>query len=144
MTTGAPADLVDVAGARRARKRPVRVEVEFAADDGSIPTAEGEVNFVRGDALLTGAAGDRWPVPRARFVATYEAIASTPPGGAGAYRKRPADVLALRMAEAFTVSLSGGRGGLSGAAGDWLVQYAPGDQAVVAGPIFTATYELLD
>jgi hypothetical protein len=48
------------------------------------------------------------------------------------------------MSAPFEVTLSDGRGTLRGNAGDWLVEYAPGDLAVVDAPIFAATYELLD
>jgi hypothetical protein len=47
------------------------------------------------------------------------------------------------MDQAFSVDLSGGRGTLSGSAGDWLVQYGSGDAAVVGNEIFAQTYELL-
>jgi hypothetical protein len=130
--------------ARRARKRPVAVAVRFAAAPGTLATSEGDVRYDAGDALVTGSAGDRWPVPRTRFLETYEPLAPTRPGDDGGYRKRVALVRARRMEAAFAVTLSGGRGTLRGEAGDWLVQYAPGDVAVVDAAIFAATYELLD
>jgi hypothetical protein len=137
-------DLATDPAARRARKRPVEVTVQFAASPGVLSTREGDVRYAVGDALLTGAAGERWPVPRAHFDAAYEPVAPTRGGCDGTYRKRPALVLAKRMSETFAVDLSDARGTLRGGAGDWIVQYAPGDWAVVAGPIFAATYELLD
>jgi hypothetical protein len=33
---------------------------------------------------------------------------------------------------------------LQGSAGDWLLQYAPGDMSVVSASVFAKTYELLD
>ena len=128
----------------RARKRPVAVAVHFASAPGVLPTSEGDVRYAAGDALVTGNAGDRWPVPRARFLATYEPIAPTAAPGDGAYRKRVALVHARRMDAPFAVTLSGERGTLRGGAGDWLVQYAPGDVAVIDDAIFAQTYELLD
>jgi hypothetical protein len=137
-------DLAHDPVARRARKRPVKVDVRFAAAPGVLATGEGDVRYDAGDAIVTGAAGDTWPVPRARFVATYDAVPPTPGGAAGTYRKRVAVVHARRMDAPFAVTLSDGRGTLSGAAGDWLVEYAPGDLAVVDGAIFATTYELVD
>jgi hypothetical protein len=137
-------DLAGDPSARRARKRPVEVHVRFAPAAGVMSTAEGDVRYEAGDALVTGAAHDRWPVPRTRFLATYEPVAPTAVAADGAYRKKVALVHARRMDAPFDVMLSDARGTLHGDAGDWLVQYAPGDLAVVAGAIFAATYELLD
>ena len=137
-------DLAHDPVAQRARRRPVAVTASFARAPGVLPTAEGDVHYGAGDAIVTGKAGDRWPVPRARFLDTYEAIAPTIAPHDGAYRKRPALVRARRMDAPFAVTLSQARGTLRGDAGDWLVQYAPGDLAVVDGAIFAQTYELLD
>jgi hypothetical protein len=140
-------DAPDLSGdpaARRARKRPVTVQVRFAAAPGTQRTVEGDVRYQYGDAIVTGAANDTWPVPRARFLATYDPVAPTREGESGVYRKRVALVRARRMDAPFEVELSDGRGTLSGGAGDWLVEYAPGDLAVVDGAIFASTYELLD
>lgn len=137
-------DLAADPAARRARKRPVPVNVHFATQPGTLATREGEVRYAAGDALLTGESGDRWPVPRAHFDRAYEPVSPTRAGDAGVYRKRTADVLAKRMSAPFAIDLSAGRGTLRGNAGDWLVQYAPDDVAVVARAIFTATYDLLD
>jgi hypothetical protein len=129
--------------ARPARKRPVEVAVRFAPADGVMATREGDVRYERGDALLTGAAGDRWPMARHRFDAAYEAVAPTAAGAEGTYRKLAVVVHARQMQAPFRVALSNQRGVLHGAAGDWLVQYAQDDVAVVAQSIFAATYELL-
>lgn len=137
-------DLRDDGDARRARKRPLALRVTFADADGTLDTREGPVAYRRGDALLTGTAGERWPVPRERFDATYEPVAPLRAGKPGAYRKRPAVVWAKRMRDAFAVQLSDERGTLRGEAGDWLVQYAPGDLSVVDDDVFERSYELLD
>jgi len=130
--------------ARRARKRAVAVTVAFASGDGTLETMEGPVAYHRGDALLTGAHDDRWPVPRARFDATYEPQAPLRPGKPGRYLKRPLLVWARQLREPIDVTLDANRGTLHGEPGDWLVQYAPGDQSVVAAAIFAESYELLD
>lgn len=137
-------DLARDPAARRARKRPVEVAVRFAERAGTLATGEGDVRYEQGDAIVTGAAGDCWPVPRERFLATYDAVGPTHAGDSGAYRKRAALVHARRMSGPFAVTLSADRGVLRGGAGDWLVQYSPGDLAVVDAAIFASTYELLD
>src|ERR1700737_3877453 len=137
-------DLRGDTAARRARKRPLAVPVEFADSGGTLETREGPVRYKAGDALLTGAEGERWPVPRAEFDESYEALPPTRPGKPGGYRKRPRVVWAKPRNEPFVVPLDGDRGSLSGKPGDWLVQYAPDNWSVVSGAVFADTYELLD
>jgi hypothetical protein len=139
-----PPDLREDAHARRARKRPLALRVTFADADGTLKTREGPVTYRRGDALLTGTAGEQWPVPRERFDATYDPVAPLRAGKPGTYRKRPGVVWAKRMRAAFAVELSDERGTLRGDGGDWLVQYAPGDLSVVDDDVFERSYELLD
>ena len=137
-------DLRSDSAARRARKRPIALRVEFAASAGTLLTREGTVAYAPGDALLSGTEGERWPVPRRRFDETYEPVAPLRPGKPGMYCKRPQVVWAKAMRTPFTAELDAGRGTLRGAAGDWLVQYAPGDFSVVGASVFAKTYELMD
>jgi len=141
MQTALDLALASHAGAGRWRKRPLCVQVEFARADGVLDTLEGPVRYRAGDALLTGSANERWPVQRATFDARYVAAdAAMRAGEDGLYRKIALTVLALQIDQAFTVRLPDGQR-LHGQRGDWLVEYAPGDQAVVADAIFQATYE---
>ena len=116
------------------------VTVEFAAAAGELSSAVGLNRYAAGDALLTGSTGDRWCVSRDRFDAKYQAEASVTPGAAGRYRNRPVPVLAKRMNAAFTIRRSTGGDLLHGEAGDWLVQYAPGDHGIVAAARFEQVY----
>lgn len=136
-------DLATDPEARAFSKQSSPVEVEIASCAGTLATLEGEVAYNGGDALVTGVAGERWPVGRARFDATYTPVPPTGPGQSGQYRRLPNRVLAKQMGDAFDVPL-GERGSLHGEPGDWLVQYAPGDQAVVAAQIFRQTYRPAD
>jgi len=66
-------------------------------------------------------------------------------GEPGAYRNRPAVVLAKQMNEAFSLARSASGGDvLHGAAGDWIMQYAPGDYGVVQAARFAKVYRLAD
>jgi hypothetical protein len=118
------------------------VSVEFAAGDGELMSLEGPNRYVRGDALITGSTGDRWVVSRDRFDAKYlPAEASLAHGEPGAYRNRPAVVLARQMTEPFTLARSAAGGDvLRGTAGDWVMQYAPGDYGVVQAARFAKVY----
>ena len=147
-----PAEAADLTGselardplARRARKRPLPVSVEFAAAAGVLRTLEGPVRYRAGDALVTGIAGERWPIGRAKFVAAYEPIAPTVSGNAGAYRRRPLVVWARRMNEPFRVRVGCADDPLLGGPGDWLVQYGADDYGIVAADLFGRIYALLD
>jgi uncharacterized protein (DUF2237 family) len=118
------------------------VSVEFAAAPGMLESAVGLNCHAAGDALLTGSTGDRWCVSRDRFDAKYQPEAPTSWGEPGRYRNRPIPVLAKRMAAAFTVERSAGGDLLQGNAGDWLVQYAPGDHGIVAAARFDSVYRV--
>jgi uncharacterized protein (DUF2237 family) len=120
------------------------VWVDFAAVPGVLDTAVGLNRCAVGDAVLTGSTGDRWCVSRERFDAKYQPEAPTRPGEAGRYRNRPAKLLAKRMAVAFSVERSAGGDLLIGNAGDWLVQYAPGDHGIIAAARFDSVYRVRD
>ena len=116
------------------------VAVVFAAAPGALGSAVGVNRYAAGDALLTGSTGDCWCVSRDRFDAKYVSQAPASAGQSGKYRNRPVPVRAKRMSVAFAVHRSAGGDLLRGAAGDWLVQYGPGDHGIVAAARFDAVY----
>jgi hypothetical protein len=120
------------------------VAVEFAAAPGALESAVGTNRYQAGDALLTGSTGDRWCVSRDRFDSKYLPEASTRSGECGQYRNRPAPIRAKRMTQPFSVVRSAGGDVLRGEAGDWLVEYAPGDHGIVASARFAAVYRITD
>ncbi|NML63067.1 hypothetical protein HHL21_18675 [Massilia sp. RP-1-19] len=89
-----------VGGWTSARKREHQVSVRFAAAAETVETGEGPVDAAPGDAIITGAAGETWPVARAVFALRYRHLAGDTyllPGaggvaarGAGADRSLPA------------------------------------------------------
>jgi hypothetical protein len=135
-------DLADDVQALRVVKRPIPVQVRFADTDGVCNTLEGPVNYSRGDAILTGVAGETWPVGRTRFDDRYSPAKGTSAGDAGAYVKRPYPVLARRIDAPLDLVLPQ-RGVLHGAPGDWLLQYDLGDYGIVRDDIFRTTYEVM-
>jgi uncharacterized protein (DUF2237 family) len=118
------------------------VWVEFAVAAGVLESAVGLNRYAAGDALLTGSTGDRWCVSRDRFDAKYQPEPPTCRGRNGRYRNRPLSVLAKRMTVAFTVERSAGGDLLRGNAGDWLMQYAPGDHGIVDAARFDSVYRV--
>jgi uncharacterized protein (DUF2237 family) len=120
------------------------VDVEFAAAGGVLDSAVGQNHYREGDALLTGRTRDRWCVSRDRFDAKYEPQAPTVRGQPGRYRNLPVAILGKRMPVEFSVERSAGGDVLRGRAGDWLVQYAPGDHGIVAAARFDSVYRVLE
>jgi hypothetical protein len=120
------------------------VTVEFAIAAGTLESAVGTNRYEPGDALLTGSTGDRWCVSRARFDAKYRPEPPTLRGRSGRYRNRQVAVRAKRMAVPFSVARAAGGDLLCGAAGDWLMQYAPGDYGIVAQDRFVSVYRVLE
>jgi hypothetical protein len=119
------------------------VSVEFAARPGVLNSRVGFNHYQAGDALLSGADRDCWCVSRERFDAAYVAVAPTLPGEPGRYRNRPRAVLARQMPEPFRCQRSAGGDWLQGQAGDWLLQYAPGDHGVATNARFALVYRPL-
>lgn len=112
------------------------VQVEFAAEPGELISREGPNRYRVGDAIVTGSTGDRWCVSRDRFDARYEAVPDRP----GAYRNKPVPVLAKEMPAPFSMARSACGDVLHGKAGDWLMQYAPGDYGITERARFLAVY----
>jgi hypothetical protein len=128
-------------GAIPARKRERIVQARFAAQDCLVHTPEGDVYARAGDAIVTGSAGEVWPVPLRSFENAYRPVSPTVMGMAGAYRCLPNPVLAVRMDRTFAVVLADGRSQLAGGAGDWMVDYGDGTLGAIADAIFLTTYE---
>lgn len=116
------------------------VQVQFAVDSGELISREGPNRYAAGDAIITGATGDRWSVSRARFEARYQALAPTSMGQNGAYINQPIPVLARQIPAPFRMARSAGGDLLRGNPGDWLLQYAPGDYGVVEQGRFAQVY----
>jgi hypothetical protein len=135
-------DLTADPNARRAVKDET-VAVEFATAPGALASAVGLNKYCAGDALITGSTGDRWCVSRDRFDPKYDPVPPTQRGGSGLYRNRPVTVWVKRMDTSFSVARSAGGDVLQGAAGDWLVQYAPGDHGIIERTRFERVYRLL-
>ncbi len=122
-------------------KDPVPVRVEFAVEAGVMQTIEGRVAYARGDALVTGAAGERWPIPRHRFERTYRpATDGDAIGRNGNFIKQPIAVRAVRTRTAGRVPLSDGRGVLVAKPGDWILTDPDGETWIVEDTIFRETY----
>ena len=119
------------------------VTVAFAREEGELLSLEGPNRYLPGDAVVTGSTGSRWSVSRHRFDAKYGAVAPTVAGEDGRYQAKPIPVLARQMSVAFTAARSAGGDRLRGNAGDWLLQYGPGDFGVAEDGRFRQVYKRL-
>ncbi len=120
------------------------VQVVFAQESGELVSLEGPNKYQAADALITGCTGDRWSVDRHRFDVKYQAVPPTIEGQDGSYTAKPVPVLAKQIDEPFTAARSAGRDVLRGDAGDWLMQYGPGDFGVCGKSRFERVYQKLD
>lgn len=116
------------------------VTVAFARQSGELISLEGPNRYAAGDALITGSTGSRWSVSRSRFDAKYVALPPATDGQDGQYAARPVPVLAKQIGAPFTAARSTGGDLLCGKAGDWLLQYAPGDFGVAEQQRFAQIY----
>ena len=126
-----------------ARKLEREVDVRFTDVACDVRTPEGVVHAHPGDAILTGNGDHHWRVSHAKFANKYRPVPPTAAGESGRYMSLPYHILALQLQEPFDVRLADGISGLSGQAGDWLVDYGDGSLGIVAQDIFVTTYEIL-
>jgi PGDYG protein len=126
--------------ALRVMKQPVAVNVAFAREAGVCKTLEGDVGFRAGDAILTGSAGENWPIRRQAFLDSYRPDPPAKAGEDGVYRKAPSLTLALRLDHEVDVAVGWQTDLLHGRVGDWLVRYEDESSGVLRDDIFRATY----
>lgn len=132
-------DLSNDKNALSVMKKPIPLKVEFAKADGVCTTKEGSVPYVKGDAIMIGTKGEKWPIKKEDLDRTYILVDKQ----GGYYAKKPAEVLAVKMVEEFTVNVSWSKAPLTGKAGDWLIQYKKDDYGIVESEIFDETYTIL-
>jgi hypothetical protein len=116
------------------------VSVVFAREAGALMSGEGLNHYVIGDALVTASNGVRWSVARERFFEKYEAEPPTAHEADGSYRSRPVPIWAKQMPCAFSLARRAGGDVLEGEAGDWVIEYAPGDFGACKATRFAAVY----
>lgn len=116
----------------RVVKKPIQLKYETASQDGVCHTKEGEVAYKAGDAIMTGTAGEQWPIAAETFTKTYDVTSD------GLASKKPIIISADRLDADADVQASWGI--LHGKAGDYVVCYGPGDYGVVDSDIFAETY----
>lgn len=130
-------------GVRAVKSRPLEREVEFAKENGICETLEGPVGYRAGDAIVTGAESEKWPVAREVFEKLYVKKTSEKQTDARRYLKVVRQALAIKLTAKRTIALLNGRGVLRGEKGDWVVDYGNGDLSIVNSTLFEHYYELV-
>jgi hypothetical protein len=138
--TDDPPDLSGDPRALRVCKSAIPVQVAFADVAGVCETLEGPVRFNAGDAILTGVRGERWPIRRDLFLASYDPVPPTQAGESGSYSKAPALTYAIRLDRTREVPVGWQHDPLHGRPGDWLLQYADGSYGVIQDSVFRESY----
>jgi len=127
-------DMSEDPDAFKTAKKPIPLNFRFAEEEETIETKEGPVVAPPGAAIMTGTEGEQWPIPIESFEQTYDVLE-------GVAAKKDIPVFAKEMIEPFQVKVSWSDDLLQGEAGDYLVQYGPGDYGVVGRKIFGDTYK---
>lgn len=128
-------DLSQDEKAFKTSKRPIPIEFRYSKSDGWIETKEGSVPAAKGDAIMTGVEGEKWPIQAATFATTYTDLKD-----GTAVPSRVSPVWAKEMTEPFQVKVSWGDALLQGSPYDYLVQYGVGDYGAVGASIFQKSY----
>lgn len=123
---------------KKAIKKAIPLTFCFASEAEDIHTLEGVVTARPGDAVLTGTKGERWPIRREKFEATYDFNLQT-----GICSKKAIVVEAEEMQSHFEVKVGWSNQPLQGGPGDFKITYGPGEFGVVAKDIFHETYDVL-
>lgn len=105
------------------RKRALEYKAEELKAPTLIQTLEGPSHAKAGDWVLTGVAGERWPVDGAKFHDLYEAI----PGDSGHFMSKPR-LLASKMVDR-AVTIQNRHGKQSGNAGAFIMAEGAGADA---------------
>lgn len=90
---------------------------------------------------MTGIAGEHWPIDRTQFERSHVAVPPSVMGHSGLYVKRPVEVEAIQTSRSAHVTLAGDHGVLTANSGDWIVTDPNGNEWIVNGEIFAATYK---
>ena len=123
-------------------KKPIETQVDFATNSGKLNTLEGIVKFKKGDALVTGVKGERWPIDRNKFKMSYKPITPLKFGTPGKYLKNRLPVSAIQTEIEQEIQINQTK--LHAKKGDWIITSLEGNKWVVDCEIFQDTYLPLD
>ncbi len=120
----------------KVQKLPIELSFEIAKEKQTIKSREGDVVANKGDAILTGTKGEKWPIEISKFEKTYSFDEKTKKCS-----KKPLEVEAIILKEPIEITVSWSNNVLKGKKNDVLVKYSEGDFGIVSRDIFDETYE---
>lgn len=116
-------------------KKPRKEMFEVATEDGIIRTLEGTQRYLRGDFIVTGPKGEKYPVPQEAFTKLR-----VDNGDGTCTPKKIVKLAKLADGDGFVPDSRGGT--LEFRRGeDYIVRHGPHDYGVVKRDIFLQTYE---
>jgi hypothetical protein len=126
----------------KARKRgDLSYPFVVADSDGTVETLEGPEPYKKGDYIMTGVAGEKWPIRAEKFPKKYRVDQANP---AVAFPNPDDAVREVEIADAEgEIDAYGGAVKHKVKPGDYIVTYGPGDRARVQKDVFEKTYEVL-
>lgn len=92
-----------------------KIQATQAQKNKVVETLEGDVICNKGDYIVTGIKGEKYPVVQEKFEKKYEKVSND------MYQKKKGEVQAFKLDSDFSVQLTSGRGVLQGNKGDYLV-----------------------
>jgi hypothetical protein len=110
----------------------VTYKYEIASADGTCPTLEGDVQYMKGHYLMAGSKGEVWAIEASKFLNTYDVIDST--------HAQPRHVMRRYIIATDNGALQASYGVLTYSPGDYIVRYGFHDYGVVAPAVFIGTY----
>ena len=122
----------------KAFKKPISVKFQYILAPIVVETLEGPVNAGPGHVLITGVAGEQYPISQKTFFETYNVDEDL-----GVAYKRKVIVDAEQLTEPKSVKVEWSDDYLTGKPGDWLITNDKGSQWIVEEKIFEQTYEVL-
>jgi PGDYG protein len=123
-------------GAKKVYKIANPINYETAKQDGTIKTLEGPVNYKAGYKIITGPAGEKYPIPPEKFEKLYN------DHGAGSATPRKLIKLAKLADHNGSVKTSWGETLNYTKGDDYIVRHGENDYGVVKKDIFAQTYQI--
>ena len=120
-------------------KKDIPVKFKIADSEGAIKTLEGLVKFKPGDVIMTGVKGEKWPMPKEKFDATYNVVE----GEENVATKKPQEVDAEVLEKETIVNTSWGAE-LTGKPGDYLITASKDDSWIVDKEVFEKSYDEIE
>lgn len=114
-------------------KKPIEIKAQQTNETKVIKTLEGDVTANPSDWIVTGIAGEQYPIVDSQFKEIYEPIEN------GKFKRKPIKVTAWQTNRELLIPY--GENTLKASIGDYIVKHPNGNFAPVKPDIFKQTYD---